>query len=266
MQMVVQLASHSHVVLLYQLCPSVPTLALTCIKVYVSDTNSCHCFDIAETPKSLRRLVATSRPRNRSLQPTGKAPSACEGFDTTSHTHLGQLVPKLSIQIMMSPTCTTEVHASFDLVSSNRSSSILFEAKYMHRTSLAHHQMEDRVGLELLCSQLHHIVKPGDEPDVLFNSISVALVLSREMSPVSQVVVVALTDNHTDSMFESWWLMLDWFQGISTAGIRPSTRIKPSRRCRTLADPPLFIWTRNFLTNKHLTIQNDSAKEFVTRK
>jgi hypothetical protein len=42
----------------------------------------------------------------------------------------------------------------------------------MHRTSLAHHQMEDRcVGLELLCSQLHHS-QAGDEPDVLFNSIS----------------------------------------------------------------------------------------------
>jgi hypothetical protein len=58
----------------------------------------------------------------------GKAPSACEGLTlrhTTFHTHLGQWFQTVDPNHDVVATCTTEVQASFDLVSSNRSSSIL---------------------------------------------------------------------------------------------------------------------------------------------
>jgi hypothetical protein len=74
----------------------------------------------------------------------------------------------------------------------------------MHRTSLAHHQVEDRcVGLELLLLAASSYSPPGDEADVLFTDLSVAFFVEIEMSPVSCGRRNTYGYNHTETACSS---------------------------------------------------------------
>jgi hypothetical protein len=114
----------------------------------------------------------------------------------------------------------------------------------MHRTSLCH-QVEDRcVGLELLLLAASSYSRWRRSLTSCSIRLSVALVsVEIEMSPVSQVVVVTLTDTitqrqHVQVMVAHARLVP---RNIDSWCIYRTTRIKPSRRCRT---PQIHTFSR----------------------